>query len=67
VIRVHIHQDGLDSEGGWVLYITGHANTQVCAGVSGIWIAMIAGLKIIAKKYPRQISLHESRVGKKKR
>jgi len=66
MIRIHVHQDSLDTEGGWVLYITGHGNTQVCAGVSGIWIAMLAGLKLIAKKYPKQCSFHESSTKKKR-
>lgn len=60
MIRVHVHEDSLDSEGGWVLYITGHANEKVCAGVSGVWVAMLLGLEMIAKKYPKQISYHST-------
>jgi uncharacterized protein YsxB (DUF464 family) len=66
VIRVHVHQDDLDSEGGWVIYVTGHANTQVCAGVSGIWHTMILGFQWIAKKYPRQMRFSQSTTSKKK-
>jgi hypothetical protein len=66
MIRVHVHQDDLDAEGGWVLYITGHANTQVCAGVSGIWHTMLLGFQWLAKRYPKQVKYHQSTTSKKK-
>lgn len=56
MIRVVAVEDTLDTEGGLTLIITGHANTQVCAGASAIWRTMLAGYALLAKHYPKQIS-----------
>lgn len=56
MIRVVAIEDGLDQEGGLVLYITGHADAMVCAGCSAIWHTMLAGFAMIAKRYPKQLS-----------
>jgi uncharacterized protein YsxB (DUF464 family) len=56
VIRITAVEDTLDDEGGSTLIITGHANEKVCAGVSALWATFNAGLAMMAKQYPRQIS-----------
>lgn len=65
-IRVVAIEDTLDSEGGLVLYITGHANEKVCAGASALWRTMLAGYALIAKEYPRQLSFQYILKAKKK-
>jgi uncharacterized protein YsxB (DUF464 family) len=59
MIRVYAIQDTLDDEGGSTLVITGHANAQVCAGVSALWRTMLLGFAALAKAYPKQIVFHE--------
>jgi uncharacterized protein YsxB (DUF464 family) len=56
MIRVHVHQDALDSEGGMVIYITGHATSTVCAGVSAVVHTAIDGLKRMAEENPSQLA-----------
>jgi uncharacterized protein YsxB (DUF464 family) len=55
VIRVVAVRDEFDREGGLVLYVTGHADTMVCAGASALWHTMLAGLEMIAKRYPKEM------------
>jgi uncharacterized protein YsxB (DUF464 family) len=64
VIRVHVHQDALDSEGGMVIYITGHATSTVCAGVSAVVHTAIDGLARMAKENPKQLA-YQSTLKKK--
>ena len=64
MIRVHVHQDALDSEGGMVIYITGHATSTVCAGVSAVVHTAIDGLKRMADENPKQLA-YQSTVKKK--
>ena len=58
MIRVSVIQDTLDSEGGMVIYITGHANPVVCAGVSAVVHTALDGLARMASEYPHQLTYH---------
>jgi uncharacterized protein YsxB (DUF464 family) len=58
VIRVYTIQDTLDDEGASTLLITGHANEQVCAGVSALWHTFTDGLARMAKENPRHLAYH---------
>ncbi len=64
MIRVSVIQDTLDSEGGMVIYITGHANPVICAGVSAVVHTAIDGLARMAKENPKQLA-YQSTLKKK--
>jgi uncharacterized protein YsxB (DUF464 family) len=64
MIRVQLVHDALDSEGGMVIYITGHATATVCAGVSAVVHTALDGLARMAKENPRQLD-YQSTIKKK--
>ncbi len=60
MIRVNVHLDSLDSEGGMVIYITGHATPVVCAGVSAVVNTAIDGLARMAKENPKHLAFQST-------
>jgi hypothetical protein len=59
MIRIVAVEDTLDQEGGCTLIITGHGDDRSCARASALWYTMLAGYKLMAESYPRQVSFQK--------
>ena len=55
MIKVELKQ----SNGVTEIKVSGHARSDVCAGVSGMTQATILGLKAIAEDYPEHLEVIE--------
>ena len=59
MIRVYVTIDSKEQNGGSVLFVTGHANTKVCAAASAVFQGAALALQAIAKANPDECSYTE--------
>lgn len=61
MIRVSIMMDD-HYEGHMAIFVSGHANEKVCAGVSALMLSCANAMKYAEKLYPKQIKVTFRRV-----